>query len=121
MVPYLRDIVHMNTNALPKIVKTGGEEPLFQAGDKVAIAARSPIGHYRVPPYIRGKSAVVEAVIEPAGINNEEEGFGRNAGVKRHYYRVAIPLAELWPGYVGSPNDGLRIEIFENWLERTNP
>jgi nitrile hydratase len=51
-------------------------------------------------------------------VNNEEEGFGRNAGFKRHYYRIAIPMTELWAGYRGSPADGLRIEVFETWLER---
>jgi nitrile hydratase subunit beta len=79
---------------------------------------RFPIGHYRVPTYIRGKRAVVEAVIEPRAVNNEEEGFGHNVGSKRHYYRVAIPMTELWPAYTGSTSDGLRIEVFETWLER---
>ena len=81
---------------LPGIVKAEGEEPLFKAGDQVRILTRSPIGHYRVPTYIRGKRGRVEVVIEPPAINNEDEGFGRNAGVKRHYYRLAIPLTELW-------------------------
>jgi hypothetical protein len=44
-------------------------------------------------------------------------GFGRNAGTKRHYYRVAIPLSELWPGYAASYRDTLHVEIFETWLE----
>jgi nitrile hydratase len=51
-------------------------------------------------------------------VDNEEEAYGRNAGSKGHYYRIAIPMTEIWSDYVGSPNDGLRIEIFENWLER---
>ena len=100
------------------IVKAIGEEPVFKAGDRVQISMRFPIGHFRVPNYIRGKRGIVEAVIEPAAINNEEEGYGRNAGKKRHYYRIAIPLTEVWDGYAGSPNDGLRIEVFETWLER---
>jgi len=100
-------------------VKAEGADPLFQAGDTVKISMRFPVGHYRVPTYIRGKRARVEAVVEPAAINNEDEGFGRNAGVKRHYYRIAIPLTELWPRYAGSKNDGLRIEVFETWLERS--
>jgi nitrile hydratase subunit beta len=79
---------------------------------------RFPVGHYRVPVAIRGKRGLVEMVIEPPGLDNEEEAFGRNAGSKRHYYRVAIPLAELWSDYAGSPRDGLRVEIFETWLER---
>jgi nitrile hydratase len=103
----------------PLVVRADGEVPLFQVGDSVTISVRFPIGHYRVPHYIRGKRAVVETVIEPRAVNNEEEGFGLNAGQRRHYYRVVIPLTDLWPGYGGSAADSLRIEVFESWLERT--
>ncbi len=108
----------MDTKLKLAVVKASGEEPIFQAGDRVIISSRFPGGHYRVPRYIRGKHCVIEAVIEPCGVNNEEEAFGRNAGQKRHYYRVAIPLSEVWPGYMGSASDGLRIEIFESWLQK---
>jgi nitrile hydratase len=100
------------------IVKATGEDPVFKPGDTVRVAVRYPVGHYRVPHFIRGRKGSVEMVITRAAINNEEEGFGRNAGSKGYYYRVAIPLTELWPEYVGAPQDGLRIEIFETWLER---
>ena len=100
-------------------MKAEGADPLFKPGDRVQISNRYPVGHYRVPIYIRGKCGSVEAVVKPAAINNEEEGFGRNAGIKRHYYRIAIPLRDLWPGYSGGENDGLRIEVFETWLERS--
>jgi nitrile hydratase subunit beta len=110
--------LHAAAQPFPHLVKALGEEPLFKVGDGVKIAVRFPVGHYRVPRYIRGKHGVVEAVIEPAAIDNEEEAFGRNAGSKGHYYRIAIALAELWPGYAGSPKDGLHIEVFETWLER---
>jgi nitrile hydratase len=95
-----------------------GELPIFKPGDRVRIATRSPIGHYRVPQYLRGKAGTVESVIEPAAVDNEQEGYGRNAGAKRHYYRLAIAMTEIWPDYVGSPRDGLRIEVYETWLER---
>ncbi len=100
-----------------EIVTAPGETALFKSGDRIRISERYPVGHYRVPRYVRGKQAIVESVIEPAAINNEEEGFGRNAGIKLHYYRVIIPLAELWPGYPISSNDGLHIEVCENWLD----
>jgi nitrile hydratase len=100
------------------IVPAEDEKRGFAPGDRVRIGVRFPIGHYRVPQYIRGKTAVIERVIEPRAVNNEEEGFGRNAGSKRHYYRIAIPMTELWPSYAGSTDDGLRIEVFETWLER---
>lgn len=106
------------TAPLPGIVTALGEEPAFRPGDAVRILTRSPIGHYRVPAYLRGKTGTVEAVIEPAAIDNEQEAYGRNAGAKRHYYRVAIPLTDVWPDYAGPEKDGLRIEIYETWLER---
>jgi nitrile hydratase subunit beta len=100
------------------VVLATGESPLFQPGDPVRILNRSPVGHYRVPVYLRGKTGWVEAVIEPRGLDNEEEGFGRNAGQKLHYYRVAILMTDIWPRYEGAPTDGLRIEVFETWLQR---
>jgi nitrile hydratase len=99
-------------------VKALGEEPAFMAGDRVRISVRYPVGHYRVPAYIRGKHGIVDVLLRPAAVNNEEEGFGRNAGSKGHYYRVGIPLTELWPGYAGPSQDRLIIEVFESWLER---
>ena len=100
------------------IIAALGEEPVFRPGDPVRILEREPIGHYRVPTYLRGKRGAVDRVIQPAAVDNEEEGFGRNAGSKRHYYRIAIPMTEIWPDYVGSARDGLYIEVFETWLER---
>ena len=100
------------------VVAAEGEVPVFSSGDPIVVAKRFPIGHFRVPNFIRGKSGVVEAVIPRPGIDNEEEGFGRNAGNKRHYYRISIPMTELWPDYSGSAQDGLRIEVFETWLKR---
>jgi len=111
-----KDSVVGNLPAL-SITKAMGEEPLLNAGNAVRVLNRQPVGHYRVPHFVRGKRGRVERVIEPRAINNEEEGFGRNTGIKGYYYRVAIPLTELWPDYTGSPQDGLRIEIFETWLE----
>jgi nitrile hydratase len=65
------------------IVFALGEKAIFKAGDRVRVSTRSPIGHYRVPTYLRGKIGSVEKVIEPAAIDNEEEGMaampGRNA------------------------------------------
>ena len=102
----------------PAIVPAADEQPIFHLGDRVRVSDRSPIGHYRVPTYLRGKMGSVEAVIGPTLVDNEAEGYGRNAGSRRHYYRVAFAMTELWPHYRGSARDGLRIEIFESWLAR---
>ena len=106
------------SNSSLHIVKSFGDQPTLQAGDSIRISLRFPIAHYRVPRYIRGKRGVVETVIPRALVNNEEEGFGRDAGQLGYYYRVTIPLTELWPGYAGAAQDSLRIEVFETWLEK---
>lgn len=98
--------------------KAQGEEPLFKVGDPVTISVRYPVGHYRVPRYVRGHKGVVDSLLTPKAVNNETEGFGQNAGCKGQYYRIALPLVELWPGYSGSATDNLRIEVFETWLEK---
>ena len=107
-----------NTPSGLRVVKALGEEPAFKAGDRVRISVRFPIGHYRVPHYVRGKQGVVEKILSPVAVHNEEEGYGRNAGIKGHYYRVGILLLELWPEYAGPAQDRLVIEVFETWLER---
>lgn len=103
--------------ALSSIVYATGETPKFRVGDAVRILARAPVGHYRVPIYLRGKAAVIEKIIAPTAVDNEEEAFGRNAGNRGHYYRIAVGMSELWPEYHGSAQDGLRIEVFESWIE----
>jgi hypothetical protein len=114
----MQDRSRKPAEALLEVIFGLGEEPNFRPGDRIRILSRSPPGHCRMPFYLRGKRGTVEAMIEPAVIDDEEEGYGRNAGSNLHYYRVAIPMTEIWPDYVGSPRDGLRIEIFETWLAR---
>ena len=95
-----------------------GETPIFAPGQSVRVLERQPLGHYRVPLYLRGKTGIVDSIIEPVAVDNEEEGYGRNAGARLHYYRVAVPLTEIWPDYVGAKRDGLYVEVYETWLER---
>ena len=99
-----------------RVVPAFGETPIFRPGEQVRVAERFPLGHYRVPLYLRGKAGVVERLVQPA-VDNEEEGFGRNAGMRRHYYRVAFPMTEVWREYAGARQDRLYIEVFETWLE----
>jgi nitrile hydratase subunit beta len=105
-------------DGLPRVARAIGEEVLFQPGDAVRVATRSPIGHYRVPIYLRGRQGTVERALEPLQLDNEREGYGQNGGHKRHYYRVSFAMAELWADYAGPRQDTLNIEVFENWLER---
>lgn len=110
-----------NPASTANVVFAEREIPIFRAGDIVRVAERSPVGHYRVPTYLRGKTGVVEAVIDPPGIDNEDESFGRNAGIKLHYYRVSFPMNSIWENYKDSSKDTLHIEVFETWLQKEKP
>jgi hypothetical protein len=103
---------------LPEIMRSIGKVPIFRPGDHIRISGRSSTGHYRMPFYLRGKRGVVEAVIEPAAVDNDEASYGRNARAELHPYRICVPMTEIWPDYIGSPRDGLRVEIVECWLAR---
>ena len=98
----MQDRSRKPAEALLDVIFGFGEEPSFRPGDRIRILSRSAPGHYRMPFYLRGKRGTVEAMIEPAAVDNGEEGYGRNAGSRLHYC-VAIPMTEIWPDYVGSP------------------
>jgi nitrile hydratase len=88
----------------------------FQPGDSVRVRAAYPPGHVRTPYYIRGKSGVIERVLD-AFPNPEERAYGRSGLPQKVLYRVRFPQNEVWPDYAGPADDTVDIEIFEHWLE----
>jgi nitrile hydratase len=88
----------------------------FQPGDRVRVRAAYPPGHLRTPYYIRGKSGVIERVLD-AFPNPEERAYGRDGLPQKILYRVRFPQHEVWPDYAGPADDTVDIEIFEHWLE----
>jgi nitrile hydratase len=90
----------------------------FQTGEKVRIISNAfPIGHYRTPMYIRGKIGHIERVLSQF-LNPEEEGYGKNDGVRIQLYGVRFKQIDIWPNYAGKSEDSLEIEIYEHWLEK---
>lgn len=91
--------------------------PKFEHGDCVLVRRAFPPGHIRTPHYIRGKVGSIERLCGSFA-NPEELAYGRNGLPARPLYRVRFLQREVWPGYAGSQNDTLDIEIYEHWLER---
>jgi hypothetical protein len=89
---------------------------LYKIGDLVNVSVRFPVGHYRVPMYMRGKRVEIIRILG-LYVNPEEEAFGRNAGNKMWCYMIRIPQNNLWSAYSGEEGDVLEVEIFESWLE----
>jgi nitrile hydratase len=90
--------------------------PTFHAGDRVRVRQAYPPGHVRTPYYIRGKSGVIERILE-AFPNPEERAYGRSGLPAQVLYRVRFAQTEVWPNYTGPDGDTVDIEIFEHWLE----
>jgi nitrile hydratase len=88
----------------------------FSPGDRVRVKALYPPGHLRTPHYARGKSGVVERVLD-AFPNPEERAYGRDGLPPKWLYRVRFMQKDVWPNYVGAAADTVDIEIFEHWLE----
>jgi len=90
-------------------------DPVFQVGQRVRIADRTPPVHHRVPAYVKGHEGVIERV---CGLHGEPEKFIRGDGKPlQRIYRIRIPQNRLWENYDGPGGDKLEIEIFEHWLE----
>ncbi len=89
--------------------------PLYEVGQRVRIADKTPSVHHRVPAYVKGRVGIVERV---CGLHREPEKSVRGDGEPRQrIYRVRISQSDLWSDYIGSTADKLDIEIFEHWLE----
>lgn len=90
-------------------------QAVFQVGQRVRIADRTPPVHHRVPAYVKGKIGLIERV---CGLHGEPEKFIRGDGKPaQRIYRVRISQGDLWSDYGGTERDSLEIEIFEHWLE----
>lgn len=90
-------------------------QAVFEVGQRVRIADRTPPVHHRVPAYAKGHVGIVERV---CGLHGEPEKFIRGDGKpEQRIYRVRIAQNDLWCDYEGTDRDKLDIEIFEHWLE----
>jgi nitrile hydratase len=88
----------------------------YTTGDRVRVRRLYPPGHLRTPHYIRGKTGVVERVLD-AFPNPEECAYGRKDAPRQPLYRVRFLQREVWPGYNGRPADTVDVELYQHWLE----
>jgi hypothetical protein len=89
--------------------------PRFKAGDQVLIRNIHPLTHTRLPGYVRGKRATIE---RDYGVFAFPDTHAHDQGAKpQHCYSVRIAARELW-GPAAGPNDSLRIDLFDDYLDR---
>jgi nitrile hydratase len=87
----------------------------FTVGERVRVRAMFGPGHVRTPFYIRGKTGVIERILD-AFTNPELAAYGHD-GPKQRLYRVRFAQKEVWSDYTGPVADTVDVEIYEHWLE----
>jgi Nitrile hydratase beta subunit, C-terminal len=85
-------------------------------GQAVTVSSRAHAGHHRTPSYLKGRRGTV---VRPHGTfpNPETRAYGANGSPALGLYLVRFEQDELWPGYQGSADDCLLVDLFEHWLE----
>lgn len=93
--------------------------PKFTVGQRVRVRAAFPPGHIRTPYYTRGHVGTIESL---AGMdpNPEHLAYSRRDHPPVPLYRVRFQQLELWPDYIGNPQDTTVVDIFEHWLEASD-
>jgi nitrile hydratase len=89
--------------------------PAFRVGDQVRARNLNPIGHTRLPRYVRGRVGVIErshgAHVFP---DIHAHGGGESP---RPLYTVRFLARELW-GEAAAPTDSVSLDLWEPYLER---
>jgi nitrile hydratase len=89
--------------------------PHFKVGQRVRARNMNPIGHTRLPRYVRGK---VGAIARDHGVYTFPDTNAHFQGENRqHVYSVCFPARELW-GEHASPRDSVHLDMWDNYLER---
>jgi len=88
--------------------------PQFKAGDVVVTRNMNPVGHTRIPRYVRGRRGVIDrdhgVFIFP---DTHAAGLGRKP---QHVYSVRFAARELW-GPDGHPQDTVYVDLWDDYLD----
>ena len=86
----------------------------FAKGDRVRARNLNPVGHTRLPRYVRGKAGIIA---RDWGVFVFPDTNAHHAGAKaQHCYSVSFDARELW-GNPASSRERLYIDLWEDYLE----
>lgn len=92
----------------------------FVPGDRVRVRDEDRpghgLGHVRTPRYVRGKTGRVVATHGDFR-DPESLAYGGTGLPEIRLYEVEFRQTDLWENYEGRPDDALRVDIFDHWLE----
>jgi nitrile hydratase subunit beta len=89
-------------------------EARFQLKQRVRARNLNPIGHTRLPRYVRAKTGTIERVCAPAALQDAVRD--NVSGTVQHVYTVRFAARELWGEYANSL-DSVYLDLWEDHLE----
>lgn len=96
-------------------IRERAEPPAFAEGDRVRMANIHPMGHTRLPRYLRGKEGVVHKVRDAHVFpDTHAQGGGEDP---QWLYSVRFKATDLW-GDDANPRDHVHVDCWEPYLER---
>ncbi len=88
--------------------------PQFQAGQRVRTRNMHPVGHTRLPRYVRGKYGTIH---RDHGVFVFPDTNAHFLGEKpQHVYSVRFAARELW-GELAAPRDSVYLDLWDEYLE----
>lgn len=94
--------------------RTSSGRARFAAGDRVRVRDLHPIGHTRVPRYVRGRAGVVVHVAPPFSF---PDAVAHSLPArKENTYHVLFRSEQLWTEAAGS-NETVVVDLWESYLE----
>lgn len=91
--------------------------PRFAPGDRVRARNLHPLGHTRLPRYVRGRRGTVE---RDHGVFAFPDAVAHGRGPRpQHVYSVSFSAEELWGADApwGRRGGSLHIDLFDDYLE----
>jgi nitrile hydratase len=86
----------------------------FKAGDAVVARNIHPVGHTRLPRYVRGRKGVVD---RDHGVFIFPDTHAAGAGTKpQHVYSVRFEARQLW-GPDAPSQDGVYVDLWDDYLD----
>ena len=86
----------------------------FQIGQRVQTRNMHPVGHTRLPRYVRAKPGTID---RDHGVFVFPDTNANFLGEKpQHVYSVRFAMSELW-GQQAAPHDALYLDLWEDYLE----
>jgi nitrile hydratase beta subunit len=88
--------------------------PRFQAGQRVRARNMHPVGHTRLPRYVRAK---LGTIVRDYGVFVFPDTNAHSLGEKpQHVYSVRFAARELW-GQQAAPQDSVYLDLWDDYLE----